>query len=88
MSDLGIFKKVWGFYLEKSLQEEPSSKKASVLKDIQTARPHLTKKTLSINSEVGLRNVLIIYSSSRLVPINLMEKAVRNFQKIQNIGSF
>jgi len=82
MTDLGIFKKIWNFHLERRLKDGLSLERKSLLKDIRKASPKLYKRNLHFNSDNNSRNVLIIYNSQRLVPVDLMEKAVHNFQII------
>jgi hypothetical protein len=84
MNELIIIKKIWNFYLDRVNKNDLSIKKNFLLNDIYKATFSLNKTNLNIKRDHGKRSVMIIYASNRGVPLDLMKKAVQNYQKIDN----
>ena len=88
MTDLRVFKKIWNFHLKRRSEDGLSPEKDSLLKEIREASSQLHNKNMNHIKDNGSGNTLIIYASERLVPVQIMEKAVRNFQDMENKVNF
>jgi len=88
MNELKIIQKIWNFYLSIIHTNFLSNKKNLLLKDINKATLSLNKTNFNSKLDRSKRNALILYNSDRGVSIDLMKKAVQNYQKIKNHSNF